>query len=217
MKTMVNKKHSDLWTHNSQISSIAYTYLSTLYISILCVCKSRTAFSCAMRALSGERSLYTQPHACFYYSAAIAQWYARAIVFRSHLVKGNGSTFNVTTCHFGRYSRRRKVIEQYCCHFFLSVTRGLSARSLRRFCKKHSIGKAKGPALDSSVSRCITTVGCYIQIGCIAKGFNFKLSVGHSYGRKMMKGHLASQGFRVSESRIGQSLKRVCRDAYEAH
>ena len=33
----------------------------------------------------------------------------------------------------------------------------------------------------------------------------------------MMKGHLASQGFRVSESRIGQSLKRVCRDAYEAH
>ena len=31
-----------------------------------------------------------------------------------------------------------------------------------------------------------------------------------------MKGHLAVRGFRVSESRISESLKRVCPDGHEA-
>lgn len=42
------------------------------------------------------------------------------------------------------------------------------------------------------------------------------LQVGHSYGRKMMKGHLAVRGFRVSEALVDASLKRVCPDGHEA-
>lgn len=35
------------------------------------------------------------------------------------------------------------------------------------------------------------------------------VQVGPSYGRKMMTGLLASQGFKVSQQRVGLSLKRV--------
>ena len=41
---------------------------------------------------------------------------------------------------------------------FPSVMRGLSARSLRRFCRNHSIQKRKGAELDSIVSDCINEV-----------------------------------------------------------
>ena len=40
--------------------------------------------------------------------------------------------------------------------------------------------------------------------------------MGHAYGRKMMKGHLAVRGFRVSEASINESLKRVCPDGHQA-
>jgi len=41
---------------------------------------------------------------------------------------------------------------------FPRVTRGLSERSLRRFCQNHSIQKRRGADLDSVVFECISTV-----------------------------------------------------------
>ena len=38
---------------------------------------------------------------------------------------------------------------------------------------------------------------------------NNTIQVGPSYGRKMMTGFLASQGFKVSQNRVGLALKRV--------
>ena len=100
-----------------------------------------------------------------------------------------------------------------------SVTRGLSARSLRRYCHRHAIGKRKGPALDSVVSACIRTVGNGFP-PCITAFYgyyyNTQIQVGYTYGRRMMKGHLAAQGVQVCESRISQSLQRLCPDAHEA-
>ena len=147
---MVSKLDSPLRIH---------TILHYICIILLCVCKSRSA----LIRVKGHAA-----RTCFYlYSAAIGRWYARAIcAFRTHLVKGNGSTSNPTILddiqEWIDKGRSFNNIAVTLRLFFSSVTRGLSARSLRRFFKKHSIGKAKGPALDFIVSRCIRTVGCYI-------------------------------------------------------
>lgn len=71
--------------------------------------------------------------------------------------------------------------------------RGLSSRSVRRFCKLTGItrrDKVSNEELDSVITECVCQVG-------------------HQYGRKTMQGLLASRGVRVGEGRVGQSLKRV--------
>lgn len=41
---------------------------------------------------------------------------------------------------------------------YTSVTRGLSARSVRRFCALHGIAKKKGPDLDLVISQSVSEV-----------------------------------------------------------
>lgn len=71
--------------------------------------------------------------------------------------------------------------------------RGLSARSVRRFCSDHGIARRNSLTdyeLDQIVSSRVSAVG-------------------HSYGRKSMYGLLRSENVFVSERRIGQSLRRT--------
>ena len=69
----------------------------------------------------------------------------------------------------------------------------LSSRSLRRYCANRGIrcrGRVTPVQLDD-------IIGSYVR------------RVGHSYGRRMMHGMLASQGIRVSQARVRESLQRV--------
>ena len=66
----------------------------------------------------------------------------------------------------------------------LPRTRGLSERSVRRFCKKlniHPYSHLSNGQLDSITAAAVR-------------------SVGHSYGRKTMQGLFRSKGIRVGES-----------------
>ena len=73
----------------------------------------------------------------------------------------------------------------------LPSQRGLSSRSVRRFCSLRGIRYRSGltnAELDHIVSSRVRTVG-------------------HSYGRRSMQGLLRSQGMRVSQARIGSALR----------
>ena len=73
------------------------------------------------------------------------------------------------------------------------TTRGLSERSVRRFCQQHGITR-RTPIGDEELDRIV--------------GENAR-QVGPQFGRKTMKGLLHSQGVQVHENRVGESLKRV--------
>ena len=78
--------------------------------------------------------------------------------------------------------------------------RGLSERSVRRFCKDHGIHYRSGLAnsqLDAEVCRAVR-------------------SVGHYYGRKTIQGLLRARGIRVSQSRVSKALRRVAPVAISA-
>ena len=70
--------------------------------------------------------------------------------------------------------------------------RGLSSRSLRRFCDSRGLRNRplNRAQLDSIVA-------------------SFVRRFGHSYGRRMMYGVLSSRGVQASQRRIGEALQRV--------
>lgn len=71
--------------------------------------------------------------------------------------------------------------------------RGFSLRAVERFCSERRISKLT-PIADGQLDRVVAT--------SISK-------VGPTYGRKMMKGMLASQGIHVAEKRVASSMQRV--------
>ena len=79
--------------------------------------------------------------------------------------------------------------------------RGLSARSVRRFCYNHNITKLSNDEIDGLVG-------------------DFIVNYGHGYGRAMMQGSIrAAFGVTtgvVSQRRVSNSLRRVAPDAYDA-
>ena len=85
--------------------------------------------------------------------------------------------------------------------------RGLSALSVRQFCKAkgiHKTSRLDDECLDDLVANGIADLFCAVYCCCV-----FVLKVGSSYGRKMMKGYLTANGIYVAENRIGLSLKRI--------
>ncbi|KAL5481523.1 hypothetical protein EMCRGX_G021702 [Ephydatia muelleri] len=70
---------------------------------------------------------------------------------------------------------------------------GLSVRSVKRFCQIHDIHRTA--RLTEDVVKEAVTVGVAM--------------VGPTYGRKTMCGLLASEGLKVSETRVGQALQTV--------
>ena len=71
--------------------------------------------------------------------------------------------------------------------------RGLSERSVRRFCARREIhyrSRLSDRDLDARVHSAVR-------------------SIGHSYGRHTLHGFLRSQGLHVSQCRIGRSLSRI--------
>ena len=83
-------------------------------------------------------------------------------------------------------------ISQYL-RIILPSQRGLSARSVRRFCA--AIGIRFRSLLDTA------SLDCLIQSRVSL--------VGHSYGRRTLHGLLRSEGINVSQRRIGSSLQHV--------
>ena len=85
-----------------------------------------------------------------------------------------------------------ETVSQYLQSLFPGA-RGISARSLQRFCHSRDIhyrSNLSTVELDRLVQYAVTRVG-------------------HSYGRRSLHGLLHSQGIHVSQSRIGASLRRV--------
>lgn len=72
-------------------------------------------------------------------------------------------------------------------------SRGLSSRSLRRFCSERGIRRRSG--IDDARLEAITTIAIAL--------------VGHGYGRRTMHGLLASHGIHVSQSRVAAAMERV--------
>ena len=86
----------------------------------------------------------------------------------------------------------------YYLQTMLPFQRGLSARSVRRFCAARGIryrSHIDAPTLDRFVHSRV-------------------LRVGHSYGRRTLHGLFRSEGINVSQQRIGSSLQRVFPNAY---
>lgn len=73
-------------------------------------------------------------------------------------------------------------------------SRGLSARSLRRYCADRCIGRRSMCIDDVELER--------VLLVAIAR-------VGHSYGRRSMQGLLASEGVQVSQSRLSSIMERI--------
>jgi hypothetical protein len=80
----------------------------------------------------------------------------------------------------------------------LPFERGLSARSVRRFCAARGVSyrsQVDTPTLDRLIYECV-------------------LNVGHTYGRRTLHGLLRSEGINVSQRRIGSSLRTVFPEAH---
>jgi len=89
--------------------------------------------------------------------------------------------------------------------------RGISARSVKRFCAEHNLhatSRLSDNAVDVIVAYGIGKVWKDHSVLCDFPPTSVE-QVGPSYGRKVMTGFLSSQGFRVSQLRVGKSLKRV--------
>ena len=102
-----------------------------------------------------------------------------------------------------RYERDiRRLVEEGMSHSAISlylrqcepsIHRGLSERSVRRFCGQRQIhyrSRLTDAELDRRVHDAVR-------------------SVGHSYGRRTMHGFLRSQNLHVSQRRSGRALLRV--------
>ncbi|XP_077867488.1 uncharacterized protein LOC144356695 [Saccoglossus kowalevskii] len=74
--------------------------------------------------------------------------------------------------------------------------RGISERSVRRYCKRYNIGRMRDQKLDASVTQAIQEVG-------------------PSYGVKTMMGYINFNGLVVGLVRLRDSLKRSHPDYYE--
>ncbi|XP_070556173.1 uncharacterized protein [Ptychodera flava] len=74
--------------------------------------------------------------------------------------------------------------------------RGLSERSVRRYCIKHNIQRLNGPELDRRVSNAIQEVG-------------------PTYGVKTMLGYLDANGLKIGRVRLRNSLRRSHPDFHE--
>ena len=94
-----------------------------------------------------------------------------------------------------RVTHRGETLEsvsQYLRGLF-PTRRGLSAISLRRYCRSRGIHyrtNLSSVDLDRVIHSAVAWVG-------------------HSYGRRTLHGLLRSNGIHVSQSRIGESLRRV--------
>ena len=87
-----------------------------------------------------------------------------------------------------------------CLQRMTGCTRGLSCRSVRRFC--HQRGMLIRSTLgDMELDQCIQL---------------FVANVGHAYGRRTMQGLLRANGHTVSQARISASLRRVAPRQYHA-
>ena len=80
-------------------------------------------------------------------------------------------------------------------------TRGISSRSVRRYCRNHGITRLTDEELDEIVG-------------------NFIVNYGHGYGRSLMQGSIramygVSEGV-VSQRRVSNSLRRMAPDAFDA-
>lgn len=78
-------------------------------------------------------------------------------------------------------------------------SRGLSSRSLRRFCANRGIGRQS--IADEDLERAV--------IAAIAR-------VGHSYGRRTMQGLLRSEGIRVGQSRVATVMDQLAPIQYDS-
>ena len=79
-------------------------------------------------------------------------------------------------------------------------TRGMSSRTLRRYCAQRGI-RRRGTVDQDQLDRIVRF---------------FVTNVGHSYGRRTMHGLLSSQGIRVNQTRLAASLQRVAPVQYAA-
>lgn len=87
------------------------------------------------------------------------------------------------------------------------MTRGLSPGSVRRFCRMKGIHRTSRLAdvqVDEAVASSINEVQKTLNGPQLC---NTILQVGSAYGRKLMKGYLASKGIYVAENRVGKSLR----------
>ena len=91
-----------------------------------------------------------------------------------------------------REGRTYQEISRYL-NTLMPATRGLSSRSVRRFCHSRGI-HYRSYLSESSLDRII-----HSRVS----------QVGHSYGRRTLQGLLRSEGLRVSQRRIGSSLRRI--------
>ena len=72
--------------------------------------------------------------------------------------------------------------------------RGISARSVRRFCGRQGTSRPTIRDSDATLDR---IVNMHIQ------------ALGHSYGRRTMQCILRSGGITVGEHRVGQGVSRI--------
>ena len=118
-----------------------------------------------------------------------------------------------------RYSWSHKKIS-VCLQENNPGVRGLSERSVRRFCSSNNIhrtSRVDDPTLDEAVSNAtdMVLVLCMFYSSCDQHGYiatitnNFLSQVGPVYGRKTMTGLLLSQGLKVSQTRVGAALRRT--------
>lgn len=87
--------------------------------------------------------------------------------------------------------------------------RGLSSRSVRRFCKENGITRLCDNEIESLAVEAIMEVSemCLIR--------NTSQQVGAVYGRRLMRGYLLSKGFRISEKKIASAMHSVDPVNYE--
>uniref|UniRef100_A0A1X7UV32 Uncharacterized protein n=1 Tax=Amphimedon queenslandica TaxID=400682 RepID=A0A1X7UV32_AMPQE len=117
--------------------------------------------------------------------------------------------------------------------------RGLSERSVRRYCKKHGIEKRDDEEIDEVVEEAVQESFTKLYYACMLNGTwpqirqmipskkilryrglsttscDITQLVGETYGRKMMKGYLASKGICINEKKVADSLCRVAPQSYE--
>lgn len=107
------------------------------------------------------------------------------------------------------------VVEERKTHLFVSEqlkhmypsTRGLSVRSVERFCSRHNIhssSRLTDSAVDGIVAEAVMKVSSLMMPQkklCLHK-LNFS-QVGPSYGRKTITGLLAADGVRIGKNESG--------------
>ena len=117
--------------------------------------------------------------------------------YETHVL-GGGKMAAILAVHVNEVALRVTNGESYRSisnrlHRLYPGTFGLSARSVRHFCRRQGVHYRSG-LTDSELDR---EVALSIQ------------SVGHSYGRRTLQGLLRARGIHVSQRRRGMSMSRV--------